>query len=175
MFEQIVEWIRTMSMDVVLPALVLCLREEESMILEAKTRAEEWEKLNIDVPYNYNCAHCNRTGNGHISSVEASIIGKKIFARVMHFLHCKYLLNKSDGRFLEIPDRSSDSITSLNGCLKQELIHTFSKDLISCVYQELLNTCAWSFCVKCSLKYLRAGNFTWTCLSTSLSEQQRTI
>ncbi len=45
MFEQTVEWIRTVSMDVVLPALVLCLREEESMILEAKARAEEWEKL----------------------------------------------------------------------------------------------------------------------------------
>ncbi|XP_016347244.1 uncharacterized protein LOC107692612 [Sinocyclocheilus anshuiensis] len=148
MFVQIVEWIRTVSMDVVLPALVLCLREEESMILEAKTRAEEWEKLNINVPYNSNCAHCvgpiastDRTSNGaHISGVEseeAGIIGMTVFARVMDFLHCKYLLNMSERRFLETLE-PSDSLKSLDCCLKQELIHMFNKDLINCVYQELL-------------------------------------
>lgn len=148
MFEQTVEWIRTVSMDVVLPALVLCLREEESMILEAKARAEEWEKLNINVPCNSNCAHCvghiastDRTSNGaHITGVEseeASIIGVIVFARVMDFLHCKYLLNMSERRFLETLE-PSDSLTSLDCCLKQEFIHMFNKDLINCVYQELL-------------------------------------
>ncbi len=147
MFEQTVEWTRTVSMDVFLPALVLCLREEESMILEAKTRAEEREKLNINVPYNSNCAHCvghiasDRTRIGaHIPGVEseeASIIGVLVFARVMDFLHCKYLLNMSERRFLETLE-PSDSLTSLDCCLKQELIHMFNKDLINCVYQELL-------------------------------------
>ncbi len=140
------------------------------------------------------CAHCvghiastDRTSNGaHISGVEseeASIIGVIVFARVMDFLHCKYLLNMSERRFLETLE-PSDSLTSLDCCLKQELIHMFNKDLINCVTRSswlmtwarhsLSITCAWSCCVKCSLKYLHAGNSTWACFNTSVGGQQRT-
>ncbi|XP_073722242.1 uncharacterized protein [Misgurnus anguillicaudatus] len=123
MVQQTVEWVRMLCMDVVLPALLLCLIEEDCMKKEAQLhqkKAGEWIKMNSGEILNR-------------STEEAKMIGVNIFLCMMDCLHSKNASVRSDAE-----GSASSQMTSGNS-ISRETIYMFTADLLGCVYQELLD------------------------------------
>ncbi|XP_065109994.1 uncharacterized protein [Paramisgurnus dabryanus] len=123
MVQQTVEWVRMLCMDVVLPALLLCLIQEDCMKKEAQLHQKRAGK-------------CMQINSGEIlnrSTEEAKMIGVNIFLCMMDCLHSKNASVRSDAE-----GSASSQMTSGNR-ISRETIHMFTADLMSCVYQELLD------------------------------------